>query len=236
MNLFDATVDSLVSQAHEMAAKIAALPLESQVDALNRIRYSLHQVSPFQFEPVDLVLWLPDAHVAPNEYNPNVVQRPEMELLNTSVDVDGATQPMPTHVARRAIPALIAGDEDGTLVDGEHRYKTFTGRKKISARMHGYVPVTVTHTRTDAERMASTVRHNRARGVHKLDAMSNIVLSMLQAGWTDDEIAKAMGMDADEILRMRQVSGIAKAFERQNYNRAWVNDDEDSIESVKALD
>ena len=223
--LFTNQIDSMVGQALSLADQIAALPLPDQVEALNRVRAALHIVSPFRDEPVDLVLWIPGDRVQPNDYNPNVVHKPEMALLHTSIEVDHMTMPLPTHVAERDVDGLIHGERGGTIVDGAHRRIVGTTNKTVTSRLHGYLPVAITHTYTEADRMASTVRHNRARGVHKLDSMSDIVLSMLANGWTDDEVAKAMGMDADEILRMRQVSGIAKAFERPAYNRAWVNDD-----------
>jgi hypothetical protein len=224
-SLFAATVAAIEEMAVHLAEQIASLPLADRVDALNRARYALHQVSPFRDEPVDLVLWLEETAVEPNDYNPNFVHRPEMELLNTSIEVDHLTMPIPTHVPKRDVLALIARKITGIIVDGAHRRIVGTSNKKIAKRLHGYLPVTITHTYTDNDRKASTVRHNRARGVHKLDGMTDIVLSMLRNGWTDDEVAAAMGMDADEVLRMKQVSGIAKAFQRPNYNRAWINDD-----------
>jgi ParB-like chromosome segregation protein Spo0J len=214
-NLFDTLVDDLLAQVNDLCQRIASLPLETRVEALNRIRERLHAVSPFREEPIDYVAWVPGDQVRPNSYNPNVVYRPEFKLLETSIDEDHYTQPIVAHY----------NGEGWEVVDGEHRQRVGTESAKIVKRLHGYIPITVTHTRTEAERMASTVRHNRARGVHKLDDMTDIVLSMLRADWTDDEIAKALGMDADEILRMKQVSGAAEAFSRPFYKRAWINDD-----------
>lgn len=218
--LFSESIDSLAEQVKSICDQIAALPLPDQVEALNRARSMLHEVSPFKEEPVDLVLWVEEGRITPNTYNPNVVYRPEMKLLETSVKTYGMTYPLAVHFDKH-------GDISGigySLVDGEHRYITITTTRQISDRQHGYVPVATLNTETEEDRMAATVAFNRARGVHKLDSMTDIVLSMLRAGWTDDEIAQAMGMDADEILRMKQVSGIAEAFTRPNYNRAWIND------------
>jgi ParB-like chromosome segregation protein Spo0J len=194
--------------------QIAALPEAERIDVLNRIHAMLHEISPFREEPVDCVLWVRESSIDPNGYNPNVVYRPEMDLLETSIEEDHYTQPIVTH----------RKDDRFEIVDGEHRY--LAGRNgKIAKRLNGYLPVTVTNTRTAEERMASTIRHNRARGVHKLDSMTNIVLEMIDAGWSDDQISKRLGMDADEILRIKQVSGASKTFARASYNRAWINDD-----------
>lgn len=214
--LFQPDEDNLDDLIQPIVDRLALLSLDEQIDLLNRVRTMLHQVSPFRNEPVDLVLWKPSEQVEPNDYNPNIVHRPEMKLLQTS---------MLKHVTQPVVTGQVG--ESGTFVvtDGEHRYITITTCKPLSARLHGYVPITVTAARTREEQMADTVEHNRARGVHTLDGMTNIVLSMLAAGWTDDEIARHLGMDADEILRMKQVSGIAQAFTRPAYNRAWINDD-----------
>ena len=218
--LFSETIDDLAEKMKSICEQIAALPLPDQVEALNRARAMLHEVSPFKQEPVDLVLWVEEDRVTPNTYNPNVVYRPELKLLKTSVETYGMTYPLAVHSGKQGYQA----DAGYVVVDGEHRYITITANKQISARQHGYVPVASLNTKTEEDRMAATVAFNRARGVHKLDSMTDIVLSMLRAGWTDDEIAQAMGMDADEILRMKQVSGIAEAYTRPNFNRAWIND------------
>ena len=207
-------VDDIVRQLEPVTQQIAALPLPEQVEALNRVRARLHEVGPFRDEPVDLVLWVPAGDVHPNTYNPNVVYSPEMKLLIHSVDVDHYTQPIVTHHS----------DDGWQVTDGEHRYRVGVEVPAIHRRLHGHLPVTVTATHTAEEHMASTVRHNRARGAHKLTGMSLIVDAMIRAGWTDDRIAQSLGMDADEILRMRQVGGVAATYNRP-YNRAWIVDD-----------
>lgn len=219
--LFDSIVDNLVQQAKSICQEIETLPVEDQVEALNRIRSELHQVSPFVEEPVDCTLWVKAEQVTPNDYNPNMVYRPEMNLLKTSIREDHVTQPIVSYTPAREYDAGNMYE----ITDGEHRFITITTDKTISNRLRAYVPVSVINAKTREGKMAATIRHNRARGVHKLDSMTDIVLSMLGAGWTDDEIAAALGMDADEILRMKQVAGAAKAFERPIYNRAWINDD-----------
>lgn len=214
LSIFENAPDNLVEMMEQVTSRIAELPDELRIGALNQLRKMLHEISPFRDEPIDCVFWVKNDTVAPNEYNPNVVYRPEMELLEVSVDEDHFTQPLVTH-------------QNGSIyeiVDGEHRY--LVGKNgKIARRLNDYLPITITNTRTVEERMASTIRHNRARGVHKLDSMTDIVLEMIGDGWSDERIAHELGMDADEILRIKQVSGAAAAFSRQSYNRAWINDD-----------
>lgn len=213
--LFDLLTDDdeLTSLVKPVLAYLAGLPMEQRVEALNQVRGMLHHASPFD-DPVDVVYWVRSDIVHPNDYNPNVVYAPEMKLLETSMN---------KHVTQPVVTSQIDGEY--LITDGEHRYITATTSKRLRSRLRGYVPVTVTKSKTLPEHMADTVEHNRARGVHKLDSMTEIVLTMLREGWSDDKIAEHLGMDADEILRMKQVSGIAKAFERPAYNRAWINDD-----------
>ena len=217
MNLFDAAVDDLVSRSELLAAEIAALPIEQQVDALNRIRQTLHAVSPFAAEPVDCVLWLPAGNVQANDYNPNRVAPPEMKLLKRSIRQDGYTQP------------IVGYSETGSLadpvevVDGFHRNRVGKEDNKVAKRIHGYLPVTIINSdRTERkDRIASTIRHNRARGVHAITPMTDIVADLIRRGWQDDAIAVELGMDADEVLRFKHHSGLPDLFRNESYSMAW---------------
>jgi len=213
MTLFENDVDALVQPILD---RLAVLPVDEQVELLNAVRTALHDAGPFPEEPVDLVLWKPGEQIEPNDYNPNIVHRPEMKLLETS---------MRKHVTQPVVAGRVGEDGKYVITDGAHRHIVTTTCKPLAQRLHGYVPITVTAAKTREEQMADTVEHNRARGVHTLDGMTHIVMSMLEAGWTDDKIAKHLGMDADEILRMKQVSGLAGVFARDTYNRAWISDD-----------
>ena len=212
-SLFDTTVDTLVEQMRPLAEALSALPLPQQVEALNRLRTLLHQAGPFAGEPVDCVLWAPADDVRPNDYNPNAVAPPEMRLLRHSIRADGYTQPV---VAWR--------DGDGLgVVDGEHRSRVGKEDAAVRRRVHGYLPVAVVnHGRTAArDRMAATIRHNRARGVHGVMPMAEIVATMLREGWADDEIARELGMDADEVLRFKQQVALPELFRQGEYSAAW---------------
>jgi ParB-like chromosome segregation protein Spo0J len=212
-SLFDSVVDALVAEMRPIAERLAALPLEQQVEALNRLRTALHEAGPFAGEPVDCVLWAPADDVRPNDYNPNSVAPPEMRLLRHSIRVDGYTQP------------IVAWRNNGDLgvVDGEHRSRVGKEDPAVRRRVRGYLPVVVVnHGRTATrDRMAATIRHNRARGVHGVMPMADIVAAMLREGWADDEIARELGMDADEVLRFKQQVALPELFRGHEYSAAW---------------
>jgi|SRR3990170_4020814 len=211
-SLFDLSIDQLEPEIDALCAKIAELPLEQRIEALNQVRQALHSISPFSSEPVDCVLWVQGEHVHANDYNPNAVAPPEMRLLERSVEEDGFTQP-------------VVGFENGgyEVVDGFHRTRVAKECKRINKRLHGYVPITIINAgRTDRkDRMAATIRHNRARGVHAVLPMRDIVASLIRLGWNDVEIAKELGMDADEVLRFKQTTGLIDLFREHQYSRSW---------------
>lgn len=210
--------ESVEESAAALAKTIAALPLPDRVAALNAARAALHEVSPFKSEPVDFVRWVPSSSVYANDYNPNSVAPPEMELLRLSIEADGYTQPI---VAMRD-----AGAEINEVIDGFHRHRVGKECKDIQARIHGYLPlVNINADRRDkSDRMAATIRHNRARGKHKVEAMSDIVIELKRRKWSDERISKELGMDADEVLRLCQITGLAEAFADQQFSEAWEAD------------
>jgi len=164
-------------------------------------------------------LWEKNINIQANDYNPNAVAPPEMELLQTSIGEDGYTQPIVTY------------DEEGsliryTVVDGFHRTRVGKECVKIEKRIMGYLPITV--IRTDREdrgdRIAATIRHNRARGKHQIDKMSDIVIELKRRNWSDKKIGKNLGMDPDEVLRLVQITGLAEMFEDKEFSEAWEAD------------
>jgi len=148
-----------------------------------------------------------------NDYNPNSVAPPEMELLRLSIDADGYTQPIVT----------MEHDSQCEVIDGFHRHRVGKECPDIQSRVHGYLPlVQIRASQTDkASRMASTVRHNRARGKHKVEAMSDMVIELKRRNWSDDRICKELGMDKDEVLRLCQISGLSEIFSGQEFSKAW---------------
>jgi ParB-like chromosome segregation protein Spo0J len=199
---------------------IDSLPLEEKVNALNEIRQSLHDISPFKSEPVDLVLWVKNNSVHANEYNPNAVAPPEMELLRLSISNDGYTQPI-----------VSMDNNNGTreVIDGFHRNRVGKECKDIQERVHGYLPVvTIRESQSDINnRVASTIRHNRARGKHRVESMSDIVVDLKRRNWSPAKISKELGMDADEVLRLSQISGLVEMFADKDFSQAWEAEYED---------
>jgi len=201
---------SIVSQV----ALLDTSDLDSLVESINAIRAALHEISPFKTEPVDFVKWVKNTTVYANDYNPNSVAPPEMELLRISIEADGYTQP---------IVAMPDGDGQHEVIDGFHRHRVGKEAADIRARVRGYLPcVMIKEDRKDkADRMAATVRHNRARGKHAVNAMSDIVIELKRRNWTDNKIAKNLGMDADEVLRLCQISGLSELFADQEFSKSW---------------
>jgi len=189
------------------------LPLDEKVEAINEFKKELQEISPFQNEPVDCVQWVKEELVIANDYNPNTVAPPEMELLHTSIKEDGYTQP------------IVVYQHDGIfeVVDGFHRNRVGKEYKDIHDRIHGYLPVTIINDdrHEKADRIASTIRHNRARGKHRVEAMSDIVIELKRRNWSDAKIARELGMDADEVLRLTQITGLAEMFADKDFSEAW---------------
>jgi len=200
--------------------------LDNQIETLNAIREIVSEYSPFKGEPVDFVRWVPAEKVSANDYNPNSVAPPEMELLRVSIMADGYTQPIVTSLENESI----------TVVDGFHRNRVGKECADVRERVHGYLPVVqIKDDRTDrGDRIAATIRHNRARGKHQVTAMSDIVLELKRRNWSDEKIARELGMDADEVLRLAQITGLAEAFKDRDFSQAWeaVTDIDDEYEVI----
>lgn len=162
--------------------------------------------------PVSQVQWVPSDCVRANDYNPNAVATPEMELLRHSIEMDGFTQPI---VVWEAEPGIYE------VVDGFHRHKV----GKALGLSHLPI-VVVNQSRTSkGDRMASTIRHNRARGKHGVGPMSEIVIELSRRNWSDKKIAKELGMDADEVLRLKQIKGLEEMFANRDFSEAWEIDE-----------
>ncbi len=193
--------------------RIDQLPIEDKVKEINELKKGIKKISPFVKEPVDCVIWVKSDEVVANEYNPNHVAPPEMELLHTSIKEDGYTQP------------IVVYQHDGKyeVVDGFHRNRVGKEYKDINERIKGYLPVVVINedVADKGQRIASTIRHNRARGKHQVEAMSDIVLDLRKRNWSNEKIAKKLGMDADEVLRLAQITGLAEMFADKDFNKAW---------------
>lgn len=188
--------------------------VSEKVEFINSVKVAMHEVSPFKTEPVDCVLWVENTSVKANDYNPNSVAPPEMELLRLSISNDGYTQPI-----------VSMDNNDGTreVIDGFHRNRVGKECADIQSRVHGYLPVvTIRESQSDINnRVASTIRHNRARGKHKVESMSDIVVDLKRRNWSPEKIAKELGMDSDEVLRLSQISGLIEMFDNKDFSLAW---------------
>ena len=208
-----AALDGIESLRDTMSEATASLDTDEMVRLVNAARAIIAEYSPFKSEPVDFVRWIPATLVRANDYNPNSVAPPEMELLHVSIAADGYTQP---------IVANFEGD-GFEVVDGFHRNRVGREYKDVAERVKGYLPIVqIRPSQMDkSDRIASTIRHNRARGKHQVEKMSDIVIELKKRNWSDDKIAKNLGMDKDEILRLCQISGLVEVFSDQEFSRAW---------------
>ena len=199
----------------EIAHAMTVGTLDERVETMNALRQSISEHSPFGQQPVDFVKWVKSDRVHANDYNPNVVAPPEMELLRVSISHDGYTQP---------IVAMADDDGDGIeVIDGFHRHRVGKECEDVANLIHGYLPVVqIRATQADRnDRIASTIRHNRARGKHRIDAMSEIVVELKRRNWSEARIGKELGMDEDEVLRLCQITGLAELFSDADFSRAW---------------
>lgn len=154
-----------------------------------------------------------------------------MELLRHSIDADGYTQPIVTFKRE---------DEIREVVDGFHRNRVARECESVSQRVNGYLPVvTINQSREDrGDRIAATIRHNRARGRHRIEAMSDIVIELKRRFWTDEKIGRELGMDADEVLRLTQITGLAEMFKDREFSEAWeavVINESDTLQPIDEM-
>lgn len=169
--------------------------------------------------PVYNIIAVPVEKIVPNTYNPNSVAPPEMKLLYKSIKEDGYTMPIVCYYSK--IKDLYI------IVDGFHRYRVIKEYPDIYERERGMLPVSVID-KPLSYRMASTIRHNRARGSHDVDLMSNIIKELHEIGRSDAWISRQLGMDKDEILRLKQITGMAALFKEINFGQAWQPVEKDS--------
>jgi len=200
-------------KSEELVEEISKLNEEERIETLNEIRKMLSSLNPIQDHPVDLVRWVKAEKVVANDYNPNSVAPPEMKLLKLSIERDGYTQPIVAFYDKKLDKYVV--------VDGFHRNRVGKEYQDIKKSVKGYLPIVVID-KDIKDRMASTVRHNRARGVHGVKPMSELVAELYFKGWSDKRIALELGMDKEEVLRMKQFTGIGSLFQSRKFSRAWI--------------
>jgi ParB-like chromosome segregation protein Spo0J len=206
-------VESILQRFNVLMNDIVNLEIDDYVLVSNTVKEMLYQHSPFHGNPVDCVLWVKNESVVANDYNPNTVAPPEMKLLEISISEDGYTQPIVTFPENNGL----------TVIDGFHRNRVGKESAVVREMVKGYLPVVRIKAEKQGKdtRIASTIRHNRARGKHRVDAMSDIVLELKNRNWTNARISKELGMEEDEILRLCQITGLANLFSDSEFSRAW---------------
>ncbi|MCP4764238.1 MAG: ParB-like nuclease domain-containing protein [archaeon] len=228
----------IVQQCSSIFKQLENLSIDKKIETINKIRLELKEYSPFNKEPVDCVVWVHNNKVIANDYNPNSVAPPEMELLRVSINNDGYTQP---------IVSYPKPDNEFEVIDGFHRNRVGKECPDITKRIHNYLPLVIINKSQEGknDRIASTIRHNRARGKHNVDSMTDIVVELKRRNWTNKRIGKELGMDDDEILRLCQMSGLQEMFSDDEFSNSWDIDimteddidfilDEENIEPDKA--
>ena len=217
----DLDADDAIEQ---LVAKIESA--DEPIQTLNAIRERLADASPVDENPVDFVKWVHVDNVRANDYNPNTVADAEMELLYKSIYEDGYTQPIVV------VEDEEAGDDEAQyeVVDGFHRYITMKRHADIRERSNAHVPVTIIDKSIN-ERRASTVRHNRASGEHTTAGKSEVVFEMLDDGWDDERICEELGMEPEELARIKHITGFAKLFDDADYSQPWKATQQLDIES-----
>ena len=200
---------------------------EDEAEAINYLTKVIFDNSPFNVHPVNQVRWIHIDQVEPNDYNPNKVAKIEMQLLYTSIDHDGYTQPVVT--------IYDPDRKKYIIVDGFHRYFVMKANQNIYDTTGGYLPVVVIEKDIN-DRMASTIRHNRARGKHHIGGMANMVFNMLDNGWQDEDICNELGMEPEELLRLKHITGFSKLFADMEYKKAWVTKNQLEIRRKREID
>ena len=175
-------------------------------------QYLAEEISDKKLRPIDRVQWVNIEDVVANDYNPNAVAKKEMKLLLKSIEEDGYTQPL----------VVVRDEEKGkfVIVNGFHRTTIMKSYPHIRETTNGKLPVVVMEKDISARRDA-TVRHNRARGTHSVVSISEMVFELLDKGWTDEQVANELGMEAEEVVRLKHITGFSALFKDREYNKSW---------------
>lgn len=205
--------NEIVKEFEKLQKEIEKKTLEEKIELLNILRKKMINISPFNVEPVDCIQWVPADKVVGNDYNPNKVAPPEMELLHLSIKEDGYTQPIVTYYDKTLDIFIV--------IDGFHRNRVGKEYKDINKRIKNYLPI-VTIDKPIIERMASTIRHNRARGTHEVQGMAEIVAELYLKGVSDKKIAEQLGMEKDEVLKLKQFIGLGDLFKNREFSKSWI--------------
>jgi hypothetical protein len=193
--------------------------IDEKIDKFNEVRSKIHEISPMKSHPTDYVKWVKSELVETQKINPNSVAPPEWEMLQHSILSSGYTM---------STVGYVQEDGEIRIVDGFHRRKAERENKKISESTNGRIPITFVRKgrEGEADRMSATILHNRARGSHSIDLMSTIVAELVEMGKGDRWICQHIGMSPDELLRLKQVTGVAALFNNKQFSDSWEPDKE----------
>lgn len=193
------------------------MPFDDKVAVFNKVTQELYDWLDVRHPALNVQL-VPADEVIGNDYNPNHVAPPEMRLLRLSIRKDGVT-----------MPVVVCDTPENrehpyTVVDGFHRTTVIQHDRDIRDSLHGYVPVSRLNKSLE-DRITSTVRHNMARGTHQVELSAKLVVMLKKHNWTNARIGKELGMDADEVLRLKQITGLAEAFKDEGFSKSWRSED-----------
>lgn len=188
------------------------MPFDEKVKVFNEVTQELYDWLGVQCPTLNVQL-VPADKVIGNDYNPNKVAPPEMKLLKLSIKKDGVTMPV-------VVCDTPEAEYPYTVVDGFHRTTVIQTDKEVNNTMHGYVPVSRLNKSIE-DRITSTVRHNMARGTHQVELSAKLITMLKKHNWTNARIGLELGMDADEVLRLKQITGLAEAFRDQEFSKSW---------------
>jgi len=205
-------INEVLKKIDDLVDDIQDLEERDAIEVINKIKEKIYNISPLNSEPVDCVRWIESDKVIANDYNPNKVAPPEMKLLERSIEQDGYTQPIVAYYDKKQDKYII--------VDGFHRHRVGKESNVIKNRVKGYLPVVVID-KPLKDRIASTIRHNRARGTHEILPMAEIVQKLYFSGMSDKKIMQELGMEKDELLRLKQFTGLGALFAGREYSKAW---------------
>jgi len=204
-------MEESLEKIEEAISELSNLPDKERIEAYNAISRMAYRMLGIE-HPCLCVQLVPEDKVHGNDYNPNKVAPPEMRLLELSIRKDGITMPV--------VAAREEGKEDMVVVDGFHRTTVIKHKKDVRESLRGHVPV-VELNKAIEDRITSTVRHNIARGTHQVELSAKLVTMLKKHNWSNARIGKELGMDPDEVLRLKQITGLAEAFANEEFSKSW---------------
>jgi len=213
------TKKTLLDQIKSIAQEASKLELEEKISFLNEARKELHDISPFSFEPIDFVEWVPAESLEANDWNPNQMAQNEVNMLDFSMIKYGMSQ-------------AIVSTETRRIIDGWHRNWRGNTNPTLRKRMYGYLPK-VDIMGNEADQIEATDLFNKTKGKHAVTKEADLIKRLIDNGRSDEELSKNLGKSCEELLRLKQVSGVAKALANSHYARAWVTVDEDKDNAIR---